>query len=118
MSLTSQRQWLGATSTGLTGLKLCHDWLCGAAGGEIDFEGLEDDGQMASEYARCSLHIGPHELLRLTDDSCVNVDGGGMGNARLPGGEHDGDAGVAFSVKSVSWAWYCFSSAAMVQTRK
>ena len=44
MSFDSQRQWLGATSTGGTGLKLCHAWEWARPAGRVDFESLEDDG--------------------------------------------------------------------------
>ena len=67
----------------------------GAAGGQVNFEGLEDDGDAALKMPGLLLDVGLHQLFGLADYDRANIDGRGVGDSCLTGGEHDGNVGIA-----------------------
>ena len=67
-----------------------------AAGGQIDFKGLEDDGDAVLDGPDLFLNVRLEQLFRLTDDGGTHIDRGRMGDSVFARREHDGNAGIAF----------------------
>ena len=86
---------VGSDLNGLDGLVVVPCLGVSATGGQIDFEGLEDNRNAILDVPVLLLDIGLHQLLGLADFDRAYVDGGGVGDAGLGRGEHDGDCGVA-----------------------
>jgi hypothetical protein len=66
----------------------------GVACGQVDFESLKDDGNAVLELPYLLLKVRLHDLFGFAEDGGVHIDSGGVRDARLACGEHDGDAGV------------------------
>ena len=67
----------------------------GAAGGQINFEGLKDDGDAALDAPARLLKIWFKQFLGLADYDRAHIGSRGMDDAFLAGREHDRNAGVA-----------------------